>query len=160
VQPAKVFGAEVTGLCSTTKMEPVRSIGADHVIDHTRDDVADGTRCCDLIIDTAGNRSLSVLRRALTPGGNPRHRGIRRRGRWPQSTDRLFRAVTLSPFIGQDLGGLMSTASQEDREFLREIIETGKVTPVINRTYSLGEVPEVVRHLEEGHARGKVVITV
>jgi NADPH:quinone reductase-like Zn-dependent oxidoreductase len=162
VQLAKAFEAEVTGLCSTTKTELVRSIGADQVIDYTREDFtdfADGVRRYDLILDTAGNRPLSLLRRALTPGGTLVLAGGEGDGRWLQGVDRTLQAMVLSPFTKQRLRGLMSVERTADLELLRQLIEAGKVTPVIERTYSLGEVPEAIRHLEEGRARGKVVIT-
>ncbi len=160
VQLAKAFGAEVTGVCSTTKTDLVRSIGADDVIDYTRNDFADRGRHYDLILDTAGLRSLSHLRRALTPQGTLVIIGGEGGGRWLGGVDRVLRALMLSPFVSQKLRGLFSTQRKEDLQFLRELIEAGKITPVIDRTYSLSEVPEAIRYLEENHARGKVVITV
>jgi NADPH:quinone reductase-like Zn-dependent oxidoreductase len=162
VQLAKAFGADVTGLCSTTKTELVQSIGADDVIDYTREnftDFADGARRYDLILDTAGNRPVSLLRRALTPGGTLVLVGGEGDGRWLQGVVRTLQAMVLSPFTKQKLRGLMSAERNADLELLRQLIEAGKVTPVIERTYSLGEVPEAIRHLEQGRARGKVVIT-
>ena len=160
VQIAKAFGARVTGVCSTTKVEMVRSIGADHVIDYTREDFAEGDQRYDLILDIGGNSSLARLRRALAPG-DPRDRWRRRRGggRWLGGTDRQIRALVLSPFVGQKLT-FINKENHEDMIVLKELIESGKVTPVIDRTYPLGEVPEAIRYLEEGHGRGKVVITV
>jgi NADPH:quinone reductase-like Zn-dependent oxidoreductase len=160
VQLAKAFGADVTGVCSTTKLDLVRSIGADDVIDYTTNDFADGTRHYDLILDTAGNRSLSHLRRALAPRGRLVIIGGEGGGRWLGGVDRLLRATVLSPFVSQKLHGLFATVRQEDLQSLRELIEAGKVTPVIDRTYPLAEVPDVVRYLHERHARGKVVINV
>jgi NADPH:quinone reductase-like Zn-dependent oxidoreductase len=160
VQLAKAFGAHVTGVCSTTKADLVRSIGADEVIDYTKDDFADGAHHYDLILDIAGNRSLSYLRRALTPKGTLVIVGGEGGGRWFGGTDRLIRALMLAPFVGQKLRGLISTEDAEDFRFLRGIIEDGKVTPVIDATYPLHEVPEAIRYMREGHARGKVVITV
>ena len=160
VQLAKAFGAEVTGVCSTTKADLVRSLGADDVVDYTRDDVADGTRHWDLILDTAGNRSVSHLRRALTPKGTLVIVGGEGGGRWFGGTDRLLRALLLSPLVRQKLRGLLSKERQEDLQTLWELIEAGKVTPVIDRTYPLREVPDAIRYLEQGHARGKVVISV
>ena len=160
VQLAKAFGAEVTGVCSTTKVDLVRSIGADHVIDYTRDDFADGVRLHDLILDTAGNRSLSHLRRALAPRGTLVIVGGEGKGRWFGGVDRQLRALVLAPFVSQKLRSLFSMERSEDLHFLTELMEAGKVTPVIDRTYPLSRVPEAIRHLEEGHARGKVVITV
>jgi NADPH:quinone reductase-like Zn-dependent oxidoreductase len=160
VQLAKAFGAEVTGVCSTTHVDLVRSIGADDVIDYTRDDVTDGTRHWDLILDTAGHRSLSRLRRALTPKGTLVIVGSEGRGRWLGGFDRNLRALVLSRFVGQRLRMLSSKPRPEDLQTLRELSEAGKVTPLIDRTFPLGEVPEAIRYLVEGHGGGKVVITV
>jgi NADPH:quinone reductase-like Zn-dependent oxidoreductase len=160
VQLAKAFGAQVTGVASTTQVDLVRSIGADEVIDYTRADVTDGTRHWDLIIDTAGHRSLSQLRRALTPQGTLVIVGSEGRGRWLGGFDRSLRAPVLSRFVGQRLRMLASKPRQEDLQTLRELIEAGKVTPVIDRTYPLREVPEALRQLEAGHTRGKLVIVV
>jgi NADPH:quinone reductase-like Zn-dependent oxidoreductase len=159
VQLAKAFGAEVTGVCSTTKLDLVRSIGADHVIDYTRDDFADGGRRYDVILDTAGNRSLSHLRRALTPKGTLVIVGGEGGGRW-FGVGRQLRALMLSPVVSQRLGTFIAKVNSEDLLALKELLEAGKVTPVIDRTYPLAEVPDAIRYLHEGHARGKVVITV
>jgi NADPH:quinone reductase-like Zn-dependent oxidoreductase len=161
VQLAKAFGAEVTGVCSTTKVDLVRSIGADHVIDYTRDDFADGARHWDLIVDTAGRRSLSQLRRALTHRGTLVIVGGEGGGRWLGGFDRqILRAPILSPLVSQTLRPLTSKERSKDLVVLKELIEAGKLTPVIDRTYPLGEAPEAIRHLEQGHARGKTVIRV
>jgi NADPH:quinone reductase-like Zn-dependent oxidoreductase len=161
VQLAKAFGAHVTGVASTTQVELVRSIGADDVIDYTREDVTDGTRRWDLILDTAGHRSLSRLRRALTPRGTLVIVGSEGRGRWMGGFDRNLRAVALSRFVRQRLRMLSSKPRQDDLLTLRELIEAGKVTPVIGRTYPLPEVPEAIRYLVEGRGgAGKIVITV
>jgi NADPH:quinone reductase-like Zn-dependent oxidoreductase len=160
VQLAKAFGAQVTGVCSTTQVELVRSIGADEVIDYTRADVTDGTRHWDLILDTAGRRTLSQLRRALTPKGTLVIVGGEGSGRWLGGFDRNLRAVALSRLVGQRLRMLASKENQEDLQTLGELIEAGKVTPLIGRTYPLGEVPEAIRQLVEGHGGGKIVITV
>src|SRR5215208_354108 len=160
VQIAKAFGAHVTGVCSTTKVNLVRSIGADNVIDYTRDDFAEGEQRYDLILDIGGNSSLARLRRALAPRGTLIIVGGETDGRWLGGTDRQLRALMLSPFVGQKLGTFVSSENHEDLLVLKELIEVGKVTPVIDRTYPLSEVPEAIRYLEEGHARGKVVITV
>jgi NADPH:quinone reductase-like Zn-dependent oxidoreductase len=159
VQLAKAFGAHVTGVCSTTKVEMVRSIGADHVIDYTREDFAEGDQRYDLILDIGGNSSLARLRRALTPRGTLVITGGETDGRWLGGTDRQIRALVLSPFVGQKLGTFVSSENHEDMIVLKELVEAGKVTSVIDRTFSLSEVPEAIRYLEEGHARGKVVIT-
>jgi NADPH:quinone reductase-like Zn-dependent oxidoreductase len=160
VQLAKAFGAQVTGVASTRQLELVRSIGADDVVDYTRQDVTDGTRQWDLIIDTAGRRTLSQLRRALTPKGTLVIVGGEGKGRWLGGFDRNLRAVALSRFVSQRLRMLSSKPRGEDLKVLRELLEAGKVTPPISRTYPLAEVPEAIRQLVEGHAGGKIVITV
>jgi NADPH:quinone reductase-like Zn-dependent oxidoreductase len=161
VQLAKAFGAHVTGVCSTTQVDLVRSIGADDVIDYTRQDVTDGTRHWDLILDAAGRRTLSQLRRALTPKGTLVIVGGEGGGRFMGGFDRNLRAVVLSRFVGQRLRMLASKERQEDLQSLRELIEAGKVTPVIDRTFPLREAPEAFRQLVQGGGRGgKIVITV
>jgi len=160
VQLAKAFGAEVTGVSSTTKMEMVRSIGADHVIDYSRDDFADGKKTYDLILDIGGNRSLSHLRRALTPRGILVIIGGETGGRWTGGFGRSLRAPMKSLFMRQKLRSLASKERAEFLDVLTELIEAGKVTPVIDRTYPLSEAPKAIRYLEEGHVQGKVVITV
>jgi len=147
-------------VCRTTKVDMVRSIGADHVIDYTQEDFAEGEQRFDLILDIGGNSSLSRLRRALASRGTLVISGGEGGGRWLGGTDRQIRAVVLSPFVGQKLGTFVSSENYEDMIVLKELIESGKVTPVIDRTYPLAEVPEAIRYLEEGQARGKVVITV
>jgi NADPH:quinone reductase-like Zn-dependent oxidoreductase len=160
VQIAKAFGAHVTGVCSTTKVDMVRSIGADHVIDYTREDFADGEQTYDLILDIGGSSSLSRLRRALRPRGTLVLVGGEGGGRWLGVVSRLLRARLLSPFVGQNMRTFLSSENHEDMSVLAELVESGKLTPVIDRTYPLAEVPEAMRYLEEGHIRGKVVITV
>ncbi|MDQ3835275.1 MAG: NAD(P)-dependent alcohol dehydrogenase [Actinomycetota bacterium] len=160
VQIAKAFGAHVTGVCSTAKMEMVRSIGADHVIDYTREDFAEGERRYDLILDVGGNSSLARLRRALTPWGTLVIVGGEGGGRWLGGTDRQLRALALSPFVGQKLSTFINKENHEDMLALKDLIEAGKLTPVIDRTYPLAETPEAIRYLQEGHAQGKVVISV
>lgn len=160
VQLAKAFGAEVTGVCSTTKVDLVRSLGADHVIDYTRDDFADGRQRYDVILDIGGNASLSRLRRALAPKGILVIAGGETDGRWLGGSDRQIRALMLSPFVGQKLGTFISSQNHQDLIVLKELIEAGKVTPAIDRAYPLSEVPMAIRYVEEGRARGKVVITV
>src|SRR5918997_1782985 len=159
VQIAKAFGAHVTGVCSTKKVEMVRSIGADHVIDYTREDFAQSGQRYDLILDTGGNSTLSRLRRTLTPEGTLVITGGEGGGRWFGGIDRQLRAM-LSRSAGQKLRTYVSTQNHEDLIVLKEFIESGKLTPVIDRTYPLSEVPEAIRYLEEGHAKGKVVNTV
>src|SRR5215207_2033844 len=160
VQIAKAFGAVVTGVCSTAKVEMVRSIGADHVIDYKREDFAQGDQRYDVILDIGGNSSLARLRRALASRGTLVIVGGEGGGRWLGGTDRQIRALVLSPFVSQKLGTFVNKENHEYMLVLKELIESGKVTPVIDRTYPLSQVPEAIRYLEEGHARGKVVITV
>jgi len=160
VQLAKAFGAEVAAVCSTTKVDLVRSLGADQIIDYTRDDFADGVHSYDLILDTGGNASLSRLRRALTPKGTLVIVGAETGGRWLGGSDRQIRAMLLSLFVGQKLGTFINRENHEDMIVLAELIEAGKVAPAIDRTYSLSEAPKAIRYVEEGHARGKVVITI
>lgn len=161
VQIAKAFGAVVTGVGSTSKVDLIRSLGADDVIDYTSEDFADGARHWDLIVDTAGRSPLSRLRRALARKGTLVIVGGDGGGRWTGGFFRgVFRAPLVSLFVGQTLRGLSSKVKQEDLLALKELIEAGKVTPVIDRTYPLSEAPEAIRYLEAGHARGKIVITV
>jgi len=161
VQIAKAMGAVVTGVCSTSKKDLVRSIGADDVIDYTREDFLDGARHWDLIIDTAGRRPLSRLRRALAPKGALVIVGGDGGGHWTGGFFRgVLRAPLVSLFVGQRLRGLNSKVKQQDLVALRELIEAGKVVPVIDRTFPLSEAPQAIRYLEEGHLKGKVVIAV
>jgi NADPH:quinone reductase-like Zn-dependent oxidoreductase len=160
VQIARAFGAHVTGVCGTTKVDMVRSIGAEQVLDYTREDFAEGDQLYDLILDIGGDSSLTRLRRALTPQGTLVIVGGEGGGRWLGIVGRLLRAHLLFPFVSQKLGTFVSSENHEDLIVLTEFIESGKVTPVIDRTYPLAEVPEAIRYLEEGHARGKVVICV
>ncbi|MET0801762.1 MAG: NAD(P)-dependent alcohol dehydrogenase [Actinomycetota bacterium] len=161
VQIAKGLGAKVTGVCSTSKVDLVRSIGADDVIDYTREDFADGSRRWDVIIDTAGRRPLSQLRRALTAKGTLVIVGGDGGGRWTGGFFRgMLRAPVVSLFVGQRLRGLATKVKQEDLLAVKELVEAGTVTPVIDRTYPLIEAPDAIRYLEQGHAAGKVVITV
>jgi NADPH:quinone reductase-like Zn-dependent oxidoreductase len=160
VQLAKAFGAEVTGVVSTRKVDLVRSIGADHVIDYTREDFADGRNRYDVILDIAGNRSLSHLRRALSPEGTLVIVGGEGGGKWLGGIDRQLRAYVLSLVVRQKLGTWISKERKEDLDALRELLEAGKVTPVVDRTFPLSEVPDAIRYLREGRAHGKVVIAV
>jgi NADPH:quinone reductase-like Zn-dependent oxidoreductase len=161
VQLAKAFGAQVAGVASTGQVELVGSIGADEVIDYTRTDVADGTRQWDLILDTAGHRSLSRLRHALTPKGTLVIVGSEGRGRWLGGFDHNLRAVALSRLVGQRLRMLSSKPNQEDLQTLRELAEAGKFSPVIGRSYPLGEVPGAIRQMVGGRGGGgKIVITI
>ncbi|MEV5412311.1 NAD(P)-dependent alcohol dehydrogenase [Thermopolyspora sp. NPDC052614] len=159
VQIAKAFGAEVTGVCSTRNAELVRSIGADHVVDYTKEDFVRTGRRYDLILDLVGNRSLSDCRRALTPTGTlvlSSGNGNRVVG----PIGRLLRARLIFPFVRQSLSAPIASVSRDRLDALRELIEAGKVTPAIDRTYPLSEVPSAMRYFMEEHARAKVVITV
>jgi NADPH:quinone reductase-like Zn-dependent oxidoreductase len=158
VQIAKAFGGEVTGVCSTRNVEMVRSIGADHVIDYTQEDFTRSGRRYDLIIDSAGNHPLSACRRALEPSGTYVMVGGPYRG-WIDFLARLIQVPVLSRLSSQKLTMVMAKGNQEDLALLRDLMAEGKVTPVIDRRYALSEVPEAISYLEEGHARGKVVIT-
>jgi len=161
VQIAKALGAEVTGVCSTSKMDLVRSIGADQVIDYTREDFADGTRRWDLIVDTAGRRSLSKLRRALDPKGTLVIVGGEGGGRVTGGFFRqMLRAPLLSMFSRQRLRPLIAEEKRADLQVLAEMIESGTVRPMVGRTYPLIQAADAVRFLERGHAGGKVVITI
>jgi NADPH:quinone reductase-like Zn-dependent oxidoreductase len=160
VQIAKALGAAVTGVCSTAKVDAVRALGADHVVDYTRADFADGQNRYDVILDIGGNRRLSYLRRALTPAGRLVIVGGETAGRWLGGSDRQIRATLLSPFVRQKLGTFIASENAKDLVTLRELIQTGTVTPAIDRTYPLAEVAAAIRHLLDGQARGKVVITV
>jgi NADPH:quinone reductase-like Zn-dependent oxidoreductase len=160
VQLAKAFGAEVTGVASTAKVDLVRSIGADHVIDYTREDIADGKHRYDVILDIGGNRSLSHLRRALAPQGTLVLVGGEGGDRWTGGMGRQIRAVATSSFARQKMRMFINKERSEELRYLRELIEAGKVTPVIDRIYPLSQAPEAIRRLEDGHARGKLVVTV
>ena len=160
VQLAKAFGAEVTGVCSTTKVALVESIGADHVIDYTREDFAARAGKYDVIIDNAGNRSLSQLRRALAPDGTLVIVGGEEGGAWVGPADRIVPVALMSPFMKQRLLTLMSMERQDDLRALAEMAESGKFTPAVDRRYPLVEAPDAVRYVGEGHARGKVVVTI
>jgi NADPH:quinone reductase-like Zn-dependent oxidoreductase len=154
VQIAKSFGAEVTGVCSTRNVDMVRSIGADHVVDYTHEDFTQGERRYDLILDNVANHSFADLRRVLVPEGmiipNSGHGGM----------GYVFKAFLLAPFMRQQGSMLQTNSNRRDLLVLKELIESGEVTPVIDRTYPLRETPEALRYVGKGHARGKVVITV
>ena len=159
VQIAKSFGADVTGVCSTRNVDMVRSIGADRVIGYIQEDFTKSGQRYDLIFDCVGNHSLLACRRVLTPKGIYIAVGGPS-GRWMIGP--LARAITapvLSRFVSQKLSMVLARPSKEDLTFLHQLMKAGKVTPVIDRSYSLSEVPEAIRYLEEGHAQGKVVIT-
>lgn len=156
VQIAKSFGTEVTGVCSTRNLEMVRSIGADHVIDYTQEDFTKNGQY-DLVYDAVGNRSLSDLRRALSPQGVCVIAGF-------TSLPRLFEHMVLGPLVsktgGKKVGSMGAKPNKRDLVAIKELLEAGKVVPVIDRCYPLGETAEAIRYLEKGHARGKVVITI
>jgi NADPH:quinone reductase-like Zn-dependent oxidoreductase len=160
VQLAKAFGATVTGVASTAKSDLVRSIGADQVIDYTREDFADGRQHYDLILDIGGNSRLSRLRRALTPKGTLVIAGDEG-AKWT-GVGRQLRALALSPVVRQRLTMFISSTNkrQADLEALRQQIEAGRLRPIVGKTYPLPEVPEAIRHLEGGRAQGKIAITV
>jgi NADPH:quinone reductase-like Zn-dependent oxidoreductase len=162
VQIAKSFGADVTGVCSTRNLDMVRSLGADQVIDYTKEDFTKSDQRYDVILDNVANRSLSECRRVLKPngiyvliGG-----GGANENRWlgPGLTQ-AFKAMVLSKFVSQKMGMMLAELNQKDLTFLADLMQSGKVTPVIDRTYKLSDLPDAIRYLEEGHARGKVVIT-
>ncbi|MEA2002771.1 MAG: NAD(P)-dependent alcohol dehydrogenase, partial [Actinomycetota bacterium] len=159
VQIAKAYGAEVTGVCSTRNVDMVRSIGADHVIDYTNEEITKGGQRYDVILDMAGNRSLSSLRRALTPKGTLVIVGGSG-GRWLMGFGRTIRALMLSPFVSQRLRQFISATTKEDLVALQELIEDGKVTPVIDRTFPLSATAEAIAYVGERHTQGKIVITV
>src|SRR5437660_2987698 len=162
VQIAKSFGADVTGVCSTRNVDLVRSLGAGHVIDYTKEDFAKGAERYDVILDNVPNHSLSECRHILNPkgkyvmigGGGPND------SRWIGPFGRVIHALLVSPFISQEMGMMMADANQKDLTVLADMMQSGKVKPVIDRTYKLSEVPQAIRYLEEGHARGKVIISV
>jgi NADPH:quinone reductase-like Zn-dependent oxidoreductase len=159
VQIAKAFGAHVTGVCSTGNVELVRSIGADEVVDYSREDFTRGGPHYDLIYDLIGNHSLLALRRILTPAGALVLAGGET-GRWIKPMPRLLAALVLSRFGSRAMLPYLAKIRKEDLIALKELVEAGRLTPVIDRTYPLSQTPEAIRYLEEGHARGKVVITV
>jgi NADPH:quinone reductase-like Zn-dependent oxidoreductase len=159
VQIAKAFGAEVTGVCSTANMDLVRSIGADHVIDYTREDFTRNGERYDLVFDNVGDRSLSDCRRAVAPKGIYIPNSNKGAGSWVGSyLRRAVKALLVSPFVSQKLRPFAATDKGEDLVVLRELIESGKVTPIIDRTYSLEETAMALDHYGEGHTRGKRVI--
>jgi len=159
VQIAKARGAEVTGVCSTAKTDLVAAIGADHVIDYARTDFADGTVQYDVILDIGGNTSLSRLRRALKPRGTLVIVGGEDNGRWT-GLSRQLRALALSPLIRQRLTIRVPKETHADIQQLAELIEAGRLTPVVDRTYQLADAADAMRYLEAGQARGKIAITV
>ena len=159
VQIAKALGATVTGAASTSKLDLVRSLGADHVVDYTRDDFAAAGHCYDLILDVGGNSSLSRLRRALTKKGTLVIVGGEDGGRLT-GLSRQLRALVLSPMVGQRLTMTMAKEHHDGLDRLAALVESGSVTPTVERTYELHEAADAMRHLVAGEARGKIVIRV
>ncbi len=159
VQIAKAFGAQVTGVCSKANAELVRSLGADHVVDYTRDDFTEGDEQYDLMLDNVGNRSLLECRRVLKPNaiyipnGGPD-------GRWLGPAAHLIKTMLLAPFVSQKVVSLLETVNSDDLHTLKDLIEAEKITPIVDRTYPLTEVPDALHHLQTHHARGKLVIVV
>lgn len=160
VQLAKALGAEVTAVASTAKQDLVRSLGADHVIDYTREDWADGTRRHDLVLDIAGNPRLRRLRRALAPQGTAVLVGGEDGGDLTGGMSRSLRALVLSPFVSQRFAWFVAKERASDLDRLAPYLESGAVVPAVDRSYPLDQVPQAMRHLEAGLVRGKVVITV
>lgn len=157
VQIAKAFGANVTGVCSTASLDMVRSLGADQVIDYTKEDFLETGQRYDAMLDLVGSRSLSDCRRALTRRGTYVVVGVKEIGRW-LGLGRQFRALLLSPFLRQRMRVFLVRHTRAGLADLKELVEAGKLTPVIDRRYPLTEVPEALRHQGEGHPRGKIVI--
>jgi NADPH:quinone reductase-like Zn-dependent oxidoreductase len=162
VQIAKTFGANVTGVSSTRNLDLVRSLGADHVIDYTKDDFTKSGERYDVILDNVGIQPLSGFRRVLKPngilvmigGGGPND------GRWVGALARPIKTMLMSPFVSQKMGMMLAEIRQEDLTTLADLMQSGKVKPVIDRTYPLDQIAEAMRYLEAGHARGKVILTV
>ena len=161
VQIAKSYGADVTGVCSTRNVDLVRSLGADHVIDYTKEDFTKGEQRYDVILDNVANHSLSECRRVLTPNGKYVMIGGGRANEqgFVGVMFRPLKAMVMSPFVSQQMGMMMAELSQKDLTVLADLMQAGKVTPVIDRRYKLSEVPQAIAYVEEGHARGKVIIT-
>jgi len=157
VQIAKAFGANVTGVCSTANLDMVRSIGADQVIDYTREDFVQPGRRYDVMLDLVGNRSLSDCRHALTRQGTYVVVGVKDIGRW-LGLGRQFKALLLSPFVRQRMRVFVVRHNREDLAVLKELVEAGKLAPVIDRRYALSDLPEALRYQGEGHVRGNIVI--
>jgi NADPH:quinone reductase-like Zn-dependent oxidoreductase len=158
VQIAKAFGAEVTGVCSTRNVDLVRSLGADHVVDYTTTDFTRTGKRYDVILDNLEAQPLAAVRRALTPTGTLTNSG--RGGRWLGPIGRIVKARVLSGFTRQQLKPFLSVAKRQDLLTLADLLTTGQITPVIDRTYALDEAADALRYVAAGHTRGKVVITV
>jgi len=160
VQIAKTYGAEVTGVCSTRNAEMVKSIGADHVIDYTKEDFTQGSARYDLIIDNVGNHTLSELRHVLAPNGTLVIVGGPSDNSWLGPLTTSVKAYMVSPFVKQKMSFMLAQANKDDLNVLRDLMQAGKVTPVIDRRYPLAETAQAISYLEQGHAKGKVIITV
>jgi NADPH:quinone reductase-like Zn-dependent oxidoreductase len=160
VQIAKAYGAHVTGVCSTGKMELVRSLGADEVVDYTAGDFTRTARRYDIVLDTGGNRALGDLRRLLSPGGTLVLIGGEGGNRVLGGTSKWIQALVTAPFVGQKLRPLSTAPNKKDLVLVKDLIEAGKITPVIDRTFALKDVPDAFRYLKKGNGRGKIVITV
>lgn len=160
VQIAKSLGANVTGVCSTRNVDLVRSIGADRVVDYTREDFTTSGQRYDFILDNVGNHSLSELRRALTPTGTLVPNGGAFENHWFAGGGRVISALVLSRFVSHTLRPFLASPKHADLVVLNELIEAGKVTPIIDRAYPLSEARQAIDHVGTGHARGKVAITV
>ena len=160
VQIAKALGGEVTGVCSSPNVEMVASIGADRVIDYTREDFTNGGRQYDLLLDIAGSRSLSETRRVLLPSGVLVGVGGPNKGNWVGPLGRTARMALLSPAVSQRMVFFLAQQNKADLTVLREFIDTAKLAPVVDRTYPFAQTADALRYLEEGHARGKVVVTI
>lgn len=160
VQIAAAYGAEVTAVCSAGKADLVRSLGAQHLLDYAHEEVDDEGPRFDVVLDIAGNRPLSVLRRALQPSGTLVIVGGEHGGRWLGGMHRQLWAAALSPLVRQRLTSLVSRERGEDMAVLAELVESGRLSPVVDRTYTLDEAAKALAHLEAGHVRGKVALTV
>jgi NADPH:quinone reductase-like Zn-dependent oxidoreductase len=160
VQIAKSYGAEVTGVCSTRNVELVKSLGADHVVDYTKEDFTRGSARYDLIIDNVGNHTLSEYRHVLTPNGALVMVGGPSENPWIGPLGTSVNAYFLAPFVSQKLIFMLAQANKDDLDVLRDLMQAGKVTPVIDRRYPLAETAQAISYLEQGHAKGKVIITV
>ncbi|GAA1938190.1 NAD(P)-dependent alcohol dehydrogenase [Streptomyces durmitorensis] len=159
VQLAVSYGAEVTAVCGPGRADFVRALGATDVIDYTRQEITDGKHLFDIILDAAGNRPLSLLRRALAPKGVLVMAGGEGGGDWVGGLGRQLRGYALSPFLGQTLSSLIATVRHKDLLTLKRLAEAGTITPAIDRTYPLSEAVAAIKHLETGHPRGKIVVT-
>jgi NADPH:quinone reductase-like Zn-dependent oxidoreductase len=158
VQIAKTYGAEVTGVCSGRNAEMVKSLGADHVIDYTKEDFTTASERYDLIIDNVGNHSLGEYRRVLNPNGNLVIIGGPSDNSWLGPLTGLLKAVLTSPFVSQKMTFMLAQANKDDLEVLRNMMQTGKLTPVIDKRYKLSETAQAISYVEQGHARGKVIV--